>query len=267
MPTVTTLDPAEPPVLAADGIEYRYGDVAAVSGLSIEIRRGARVALVGANGSGKSTFLRLLDGLLLPHSGRLWFDGQPLTEKTLSDDELGFAFRRRVALLFQDSDAQLFNPTVFDEVAFGLLQLGWPSDRVADCVMAQLQAMRIEHLRDRPPYQLSGGEKKRTALASILVLDPEVLLLDEPTASLDPKSRDEFLDLLLDLPEDRTVVTATHELDLVREIATSCHVMSEGTIVAEGPVDQILRDDPLLVQTNLISRRRARDGRVAPIVS
>lgn len=244
----------EPALLSARGIEYQYGEVPAIRGATLEVGRGERVALLGANGSGKSTVLRIFNGLLFPRSGQVSFDGRALDEQSLSDDGFCFEFRRRVALLFQDSDAQLFNATVFDEVAFGPVQLGWSHDRVADRVAAQLEAMRISHLRDRPPYQLSGGEKKRTALASVLVLEPEVLLLDEPTAAMDPRSQDEFLDLLLTLPEDRTVITATHQLDLARHIATRCYVLSEGTVAAEGTTEEILGDRTLLEETNMVSR-------------
>lgn len=242
------------PLLKAEGAVYRYGSIPAIQGLSMEVHAGERIVLLGANGSGKSTLLRMFDGLLFPQEGSLSFAGRLLNEETLNNDEFCFEFRRRVALLFQDADAQLFNPTVFDEVAFGPMQLDWPWDRVAGRVEAELEAMRIPHLRDRPPYQLSGGEKKRVALASVLVLDPEVLLLDEPTAAMDPRSQDELLDLLLQMPANRTIISATHNLALSRHLATHCYVMNEGQIAAEGPLDAILADRPLLERTNLISR-------------
>src|SRR5262249_9241251 len=148
------------------------------------------------NGSGKSTLLRLLDGLCFAAAGSVSFDGRALTADLLQKDVFALPFRRRVALVFQNPDVQLFNPTVFDEVAFAPLQMQWPTDVVMARVEAALELMRVSQLRDRPPYRLSGGEKKRVALASVLVLNPDVLLLDEPTATLDPRSQSQVVDLI-----------------------------------------------------------------------
>jgi len=252
--------PGAAAILEADRIAYRYGRVQAVSGLSLAIQPGERIAVIGANGSGKSTLLRIFDGLLFPDAGAVRFDGRPLSGASLADDGFSTAFRRRVALLFQDPDAQLFNPTVFDELAFGPMQLGWSRKEVTVCVEQALEAMRIQDLRDRPPYQLSGGEKKRVALASIMVLDPEVFLLDEPTAAMDPKSQDQFLEFLCDLPRDRTVVIATHDLDVARHTAARCCVMAGGGVAAQGPVETILGDRDLLEHANLVSRWRSRQA-------
>lgn len=147
------------------------------------IGKGERIAVLGANGSGKSTLLRLLAGLAFSSGGAISFCGKLLTEETFRDDAFVFDFRRRVALIFQN---KLFNPSVFDEVAFGPLQLRWPKAQIIERVDAVLTSLQIEHLKHRAPHRLSGGEKKRVALASVLVLDPEVLLLDEPTAALGP---------------------------------------------------------------------------------
>src|SRR5215471_20901833 len=170
-------------------LSFSYDGIPALRGLSLEIAQGERVALVGANGSGKSTLLRLFDGLCFPAQGKICFEGGPFTSERLQSDAFALPFRRRVALVFQNPDVQLFNPSVFDEVAFAPLQLQWPKEKVLAKIEATLQLMGIAHLRDRPPYRLSGGEKKRVALASVLVLDPDVLLLDEPTATLDPRSQ------------------------------------------------------------------------------
>ena len=146
--------------------------MAALDGVSLDIQAGKRVALLGANGSGKSTLLRLLDGLYFPGSGAFRSMASRSTEDRFDDDQFAFDFRRRVGLVFQNPDVQLFNPTVFDEVAFGPLQLRWPRSDIVARVNAMLDAMEIAHLKDRPPHRLSGGEKKRVALASVLVLDP-----------------------------------------------------------------------------------------------
>jgi cobalt/nickel transport system ATP-binding protein len=175
----------------------------------------------------------------------------------LQDEEFAFAFRRRVALVFQNPDVQLFNPTVFDEIAFGPLQLRWPKEEIRDRVNAILETMEIAHLKDRSPHRLSGGEKKRVALASVLVLEPEVLLLDEPTAALDPRSQSQLIDFLVGWGGGaKTVVTATHDLDIVEDIADHCYVFQNGSVIAEGSPAEILGDEQLLRRTNLIHAHR-----------
>ena len=245
-------------VFDVQSVVYRYNaDVTALKGLSLAIGRGERVAILGANGSGKSTLLRILDGLYFPDSGSVSVFGEPLTEERLQDDAFAFEFRRRVALVFQNPDVQLFNPTVFDEVAFGPLQLRWPKDQIRRRVAETLDLMEIAHLKDRSPHRLSGGEKKRVALASVLVLDPEVLLMDEPTAALDPKSQSMVVDFLIGWGGGaKTVVTATHDLDIVSEIADRCYVFQRGESIAAGRPAAILADQPLLERTNLIHAHR-----------
>lgn len=245
-------------VFDVQNVVYSYNaEVTALQGLSLQIARGERVAILGANGSGKSTLLRMLDGLYFADSGSVSAFGAPLTEEQLQDDAFAFAFRQRVALVFQNPDVQLFNPTVFDEVAFGPLQLRWPKDQIRARVAEALDKLEITHLKDRSPHRLSGGEKKRVALASVLVLDPEVLLMDEPTAALDPKSQSMVVDFLVGWSGGaKTVITATHDLDIVGEIADRCYVFKSGRSIAEGPPSTILNDEPLLAGSNLIHAHR-----------
>jgi cobalt/nickel transport system ATP-binding protein len=251
--------PGAAPVFAVEQVSYRYQAVAALDSVSLAIEPGKRVALLGANGSGKSTLLRLLDGLYFPHSGAISFHGQPLGRERLEDDRFAFDFRRRVGLVFQNPDVQLFNPTVFDEVAFAPLQLRLPKEEVVRRVAAALDLMEIAHLKHRPPHRLSGGEKKRVALASVLVLDPEVLLLDEPAAALDPRSQSQIIDLLIGWGDgSKTVITATHDLGLVEDIADYCFLLQQGKLVAEGAPDDLLRDQALLERANLIHAHRHR---------
>lgn len=236
-----------------DRAVYRYQQQVALNGLSMCVREGERVALLGANGSGKSTLLRLLDALYFAERGTVRFCGTELTEAQLEDDTFAFNFRRRVGLVFQNPDVQLFNPTVFDEVAFGPLQLRWEKQAIREHVAQSLARLEISHLKDRPPHRLSGGEKKRVALASVLVLDPEVLLLDEPAAALDPKSHGQIIDFLAGWSGGvKTIVTATHDLDSVEYIADRCYVLREGVVAAEGAPADILADTALLEHTNLI---------------
>jgi cobalt/nickel transport system ATP-binding protein len=245
----------------ARDLHYAYDSAPALRGISFRIERGQRVALLGANGSGKSTLLRLLDALYFADRGELFAFGDKLTEARMQDDETAHAFRRRVGFVFQNPDVQLFNPTVFDEIAFGPLQMGWSKDRIREAIAAAAREFRIEHLNDRSPHRLSGGEKKRVALASILVMNPEVLLLDEPTAALDPQSGSEIVDFLIACQgTGRTVITATHDLSIVEDIADLCLVLKSGEIVACGPPADILADANLLNRTHLAHAHRHRHG-------
>ncbi|HVO98654.1 MAG TPA: ABC transporter ATP-binding protein [Bryobacteraceae bacterium] len=236
---------------------FRYQGVVALDGVSLEIAEGKRSVLLGANGSGKSTLLRILDGLCYPESGRITFRGDTIDQASLERDEFAQAFRRRVGLVFQNPDVQLFNPTVLDEIAFGPLQMRWPKDDILKRVEATMATMEITHLKDRPPHRLSGGEKKRVAIASVLVLDPEVLLLDEPTAALDPRSQSQIIDLLIGWGGGRkTVITATHDLGLVEDIADDCFLLQQGRLVAHAAPSVILKDEALLRAANLIHEHR-----------
>jgi cobalt/nickel transport system ATP-binding protein len=251
-----------PPLFELRDVSYDYDGVPALRGLSLEMAEGERVALVGANGSGKSTLLRLLDGLCFASQGVVSFAGQPLTAEHLADDRFAFPFRTRVALVFQNPDVQLFNPTVFDEVAFAPLQLQWSKEKVLATVTETLELMGIAHLRDRPPYRLSGGEKKRVALASVIVIEPEVLLLDEPTATLDPRSQSQLIDLIHDWKgSSKTVITATHQLEIVQDIADRVLVLEAGAVAASGTPAEVLANHELLLRANLVhAHRHSHDG-------
>jgi cobalt/nickel transport system ATP-binding protein len=248
---------AADPVFEVNGVSYNYDSVTALDNVSLSIETGKRVALLGANGSGKSTLLRLLDALYFPALGTISFHGESIAQPRFDDDRFAFDFRRRVGLVFQNPDVQLFNPTVFDEVAFAPLQLRWPKEEIARRVGEMLEVMEISHLRNRPPHRLSGGEKKRVAIASVLVLDPEVLLLDEPTAALDPRSQSQIIDLLIGWGDgSKTVITATHDLGLVEDIADFCFVLQSGRLAAKGNPADVLRDVRVLEQANLIHAHR-----------
>jgi cobalt/nickel transport system ATP-binding protein len=240
-------------------VEFSYeGDRPAVEGAGLQVWRGECVAILGANGCGKSTLLKMLDGLYFPQRGSIRAFGRPLTETALQDDRYNFAFRRAVGLLFQDSDVQLFSPSVWDEVAFAPLQLGLSHAEVVARVEAALRALRIEKLRDRPPHRLSGGEKKRVALASVLSLEPEVWLMDEPTAGLDPRSR-AWLVAFIEAQgrSGKTVVITTHDLDIVGDIADRVYVLNEEHhLIAEGRPSEVLADSDLLVACNLATPGR-----------
>ncbi len=237
------------------GLTYAYLErYPALDDVSFSVRRGEKIALLGANGCGKSTLLKILDGLLFPDSGTFEAFGQPVIEDNLEDEQFSMGFRSRVGFIFQNSDAQVFSPTVREEIAFGPLQLGWGKKKVEKRIGDVLEMLDIRDLADRAPFQLSGGQKKRVAIASVLVMNPDVLLFDEPTAALDPRTQQWLIELIVELnAHGKTIVMATHDLDVLDVIADRCLVFSEDhRIVAEGPPREILADRELLLGVNLI---------------
>lgn len=242
------------PVFELKGVTYRYlNRIDALLNLDLIVQPGEQIAILGANGSGKSTLLKLLDGLYKPNHGKMSILGQPV-ENVLNDLNDTYKFHRQVGLVFQDPDVQLFSPTVWDEVTFGPLQLDMSKEQVRERALEALQWMEIQKLKDRAPFELSGGEKKRVAIASVLSLRPEVLLFDEPTASLDPRSKWTLVNLIERLARTgKTIVTATHELDIVPIIAQRVIVLGEERcIIGDGTPAEILADKELLVRANLI---------------
>ena len=249
-----------PVAFELSSLTYRYPEATALDAITLTIADKERVALLGANGSGKSTLLRVLAGLAFASEGTAAFRGDPLTEARFTDELFSRDFRRRVGMVFQNPDVQLFNPTVFDEVAFGPLQMGWDKPDILERVDAQLNELDIFHLKHRSPHRLSGGEKKRVALASVLVLDPDVLLVDEPTAALDPKSQGQVIDYLFGCANLKTVITATHDLSIIEDIADRCVVLENGRLAGDQSPHAILHDWNLLQRAHLVHIHRHRHG-------
>jgi cobalt/nickel transport system ATP-binding protein len=246
-------------VFEAVDLHYSYGKISALNGLNLNIAEGERIAFLGANGSGKSTLLRLFDALYFPSSGELRYRGTPLKEELFEQESFAFSYRREVALVFQNPDVQLFCPTVYEEVAFGPLQMKWPKEVIRGRVAETLELLKISHLAERVPHQLSGGEKKKVALASVLILDPKVILLDEPCAALDPRSQMQIIDFLAEWGrKSKTIVTATHDLHTLEDIAEKCVVFEQGAIIASGAPHDILHDHDLLKRSNLMHIHRHR---------
>jgi cobalt/nickel transport system ATP-binding protein len=222
--------------LELDEVSYAYLDrFPALDRVSLTIRAGERVALVGSNGGGKSTLLKILAGLLFPDSGTYRAFGHVVTEAALEDPQFNEAYRSRLGFVFQNTDAQLFSPTVREELAFGPLNMGLDPDTAAARVDDLLELLDIAPLADRAPYQLSEGQKKRVAIASVLVMNPDTLLFDEPTAALDPSTQLWFLDLLDELSSaGKTLVVATHDLTTIERMADRRVVLGEDHRIASG---------------------------------
>jgi cobalt/nickel transport system ATP-binding protein len=241
-------------IFTVEDVRFDYDAIPALEGVSFDIAAGEKIALLGANGSGKSTLLKMLDGLLFATGGSVTAFGEELTEAALRDEGFSRAFRRRVGFVFQNADVQLFSPTVRDEVAFGPLHLELPEDEIVRRVEDTIHILGLEHLRERAPFNLSGGEKKRVALASVLAINPDVLLFDEPTAGLDPKTASYLVELMRSLNEaGKTIVTTTQDLAIVNAIADRVLILGEDhRLVGEGSPAAVLKDRALLLEANLI---------------
>lgn len=240
-------------------VNYSYfGGIDALADIDLTIGAGERFAIIGANGSGKSTLLQLLDGLIFPSSGTIQFRGLDLHEEALREEGFLRYFRERVGYVFQDSEVQLFCPTVLDELLYGPLQLAISEGEAEQRAQEVLKMLGMESYADRPTYMLSGGEKKRVAIGSVLTMNPEVLLLDEPTNGLDPRTQSFLIDLLVSLNEaGKTIILATHDLNLVADLDMQVALMSEDHRIEKvGRGIDILADEDLLLRTNLIHEHR-----------
>jgi cobalt transport protein ATP-binding subunit len=221
------------PVIEVKNLTFSYPDGRrALSGVSLAILAGEKVALVGPNGAGKSTLMLHLNGILGDRHSPVWVGGLAMTKEHLP------VIRWRVGLVFQNPDDQLFSPTVFEDVAFGPLHLGLPEDEVRRRASVALEQVGMAGAEGRLSHHLSIGQKKRVALATVLAMDPDILVLDEPTAGLDPRGRRQLIGLLRDLP--RSMLVSTHDMALVVELFPRMIVMDEGLIVADGPTGEIL---------------------------
>ena len=224
--------------LAVENLSFHYPDGhPALTGVSLQISRGEKVALVGPNGAGKSTLMLHLNGIL-GHDSSIQVAGLPLTKANLP------IIRAKVGLVFQNPDDQLFSPTVFEDVAFGPLHMGLPEAEVRARVARALEQVRMSQYAERLSYHLSVGEKKRIAIATVLAMDPEILVLDEPSAGLDPRARRSLITLLRELP--LTMLISTHDMLMVRELFPRMVIMDEGRVVADGPTEMLLANVELL---------------------
>jgi cobalt/nickel transport system ATP-binding protein len=243
------------PIYQLTDVSYSYpGNIPALRNVDISINATDRVAIIGANGTGKSTLLTMLDALIFPDTGNLRCSGRELTPHSMNDAEFQQTFRKKVGFVFQNPDIQLFCPTVKEDIVFGPLQLGVPHEEILRRLDSVVERMRLSHLLERSPHQLSIGEKKKAAIASVLVIEPEVLLFDEPTAGLDPQTTRDIIAVIVDAHKTgKTVVMATHDLHLVEEIADVVHVFGDNrNIIRSGTPEEILSDHEFLREHNLV---------------
>lgn len=229
--------------MAADiectGVSFSYQKNRVVlQDIHLSVEHGESVGLIGANGVGKSTFLKLIVGLLTGYEGEISVQGQPVIKKNLTD------IRKKVGYVFQDSDSQLFMSTVYEDVAFGPRNYGCSEEETEKRVMDALQKVRMKGLKDRQIYRMSGGEKKLASIATILSMEPEVILLDEPSIALDPRNRKNLIGILNEMKE--TKVIASHDLDMILDTCDRTVLLADGKIISQGSTEEILRDQTLL---------------------
>ncbi len=235
-------------MIEAKDLYFRYGSDWVLKAVGFSLAKGEKVSLFGVNGSGKTSLLKVMDGLLFPQKGEVLFEGEKLTPRRLKEKLFRKRFRSSVGLLFQNPDVMLFNPTVYEELAFGLKQLGDPHPE--EKIGFWADKLNLTHLLDQSPLKLSGGEKQRTALASVLITGPELLLLDEPFASLDPRATGWLIDFLQDL--EVAFVVALHNMELAREISDRVLVLSEKhELIFDGDIHEFAGSRELLVKAGL----------------
>jgi cobalt/nickel transport system ATP-binding protein len=234
-------------IVSVKDVKFSYpAGVSALHGVSFDIKQGERIALLGPNGSGKSTLILLIAGLLTPKSGEITVFGQKTTSKDFQK------FRSRIGIVFQDPDDQLFTPSVIEDVEYGPKNLKMPEDEIKQRSAHVLDKMGIEHLKERPPHRLSFGEKKKVSLATALVLKPELLILDEPTANLDLVSRRGLIETLNELSRTgTTIIVSTHDAEAIPEIADRVIVISHGNKLCEGITSDVLQDKKMLEASGL----------------
>ena len=236
-------------ILEVSHLSYLYeGEHEALHNVSVSIKRGEQIAVIGSNGAGKSTFFLNLNGVLTPREGAVIYEGQAVGRSRKELNRL----REHVGIVFQDADSQIIASTVYQEAAFGPMNLGLSREEVKERTDRALRYMDLEAMKDRPPHYLSGGEKKRVSIADILAMKPEVIIFDEPTASLDPVNTAMLEEVLVKLgKEGRTLLVSTHDVDFVYRWAERVLVFEGGRILADGAPEEIFRDSQVLKKAHL----------------
>lgn len=231
-------------IIELQGVHYSYPDgTRALNGISFRIVHGESVGIVGANGAGKSTLLLQINGTLLPTRGSVSIGETILSKKTAKE------IRKKIGFVFQDPDDQIFMPTVFEDVAFGPLHLGWTLENVEQSAIKALEQVNCLHLKDRPPHRLSLGQRRSISIASVISMDPDILIMDEPSSNLDPRSRRQLIQLLKKF--DHSKMLASHDLDMVMQLCDRTIILNEGTVVADGKTLELFSNETLLEENGL----------------
>ncbi|MCQ6254834.1 energy-coupling factor ABC transporter ATP-binding protein [Methanocaldococcus sp.] len=238
------------PLYELKNVYYQYPDgTIALDNINMKIYEGEVVAIIGPNGAGKTTLLKILDALEFPKKGEVYFEGKKLEERLLNDIEFMKYFRKKVGFIFQDPDTMLFSPTVWDDVAFAPLHL-YDKDTAIKVTEKVINEMNLNHIKDKHPYNISGGEKKKSSIAAVLSITPDVILMDEPTSYLDPKSRNYIINLIKDLKsKNKTIVFVSHDPNLIT-LADRCYILNK-KIIAEGTPKEIFSNVEILEKNNL----------------
>lgn len=236
-------------------LSYSYEEkIPALNKINLQIAEGEAVALIGANGCGKSTLMKVMNGLVYPDSGSFIFNGEEITEKKLQSSNFSKEFHKKVGFVFQNSEVQLFCTNVYDEIAFGPRQMGMTENQVEKRVTDTLKFLKIENLKDRQPYHLSGGEKKKVAIATVVVLNPDVYIFDEPMNGLDPKTKRFLKDFMQDINNaGKTIICSTHDFEYIGSVFKRAIVFSSNhTIIRDGSYEEIMKDREFLFENNII---------------
>lgn len=234
-------------------LTYKYENYEALSDISFEISQGESVAFIGPNGSGKSTLLKILNALVFAENGKYSLFGEEINEKKMKNSLFSKKIHQQLGYVFQNSDAQLFCPLVYEEVAFGPSQMGLSNETIHNRTVDCLKLLNIEHLKHRVPYHLSGGEKKRVAIASVLAMNPQVIVMDEPMNGMDPKSKKFLRDFFIKINSSgKTLICATHDFEYVEGVFKRAIVFSENhKIIRDGNYEEIIKDEEFLKLHNI----------------
>ncbi|WP_226665316.1 energy-coupling factor ABC transporter ATP-binding protein [Metabacillus litoralis] len=237
------------PLISFENISYQYPDkTLALKSLSLHIDKGKKIALIGNNGAGKSTLFLLLNGLLIPSGGKIYFNGKVLTYKRVELKKL----RQKVGIVFQNPDSQLFSSSVYEDIKFGPKNLGLSKEEIQKAADQAIHLTETETLKEKPPHFLSLGQKKRVAIAGIIAMNPELMVLDEPTAGLDPYYAKKIMQILNDIHhENRTILLSTHNVDLAYEWADEIIVLHNGSLLAQGQPAKVFQNRELLKQSHI----------------
>jgi cobalt/nickel transport system ATP-binding protein len=241
-------------MIKLENITFTYKNKVAIDKVNVYIKEGESVAIIGPNGSGKSTLLKLLNAIIYPSEGKYIFDKIQINENVLKDNEFLKLFHKRLGFVFQNSDTQLFCSTVLEEITFGLMQMELPDTEVNKRAEECMNLLNIDKLKDEHPYNLSGGEKKRVAIASVLAMNPEVICMDEPMNGIDPKGKGFLRELLIALNKSgKTIICATHDFEYIEGVFDRVLVFSEyHKIIRDDKYENVIKDEEFLRKYNII---------------